>query len=263
MDIDVIEFGKYNEENNDLPERHGHKKGRKRRGKKVLLKLAGIIIIAVVILLSPIFSIKNITVTDMEAYTQSEICEIGGISAGENVFVTALTAAKKLESNPYFKTVSVKIGLPSSITVNIEERKVRGYISYMGSYLYIDEYGLVLDSKNNFKTRLPVFTGLEFSKFKVGEKLPVDNDKAFETVVEMTQILTKYDALEDVDSVDVKDVNNILIVCGSVQVKIGTTRELDQKIRIMHEILKQLTEDDRGTLDLTDLSKPLIFKYLT
>lgn len=262
MDTEVIDFEQYREETEQDSLKY-ERKGRKRKGKKRVLKVFGIILAVIIVLLSPIFSIKSINIDDMEAYTQSEICEMAGISVGENIFITALTAPKKLENNPYFKNVSVKIGLPSSITVNIEERKVRGYISYMGSYLYIDEYGLVLDSKNNFKTRLPVFTGLEFNKFKVGEKLPVDNDKAFGTVVELTQILTKYDALEEVDSVDVKDISNILITCGSVKVKIGTTRELDQKIRIMHEILKELTEDDRGTLDLSDLSKPLIFKYLT
>ena len=76
-------------------------------------------------------------------------------------------------------------------------------------------------------------------------------------------IKTLYDALEKVDSVDVKDTENITVTAGGVKVRLGQREDLDQKIRTMKEILAQLGEDERGTLDISDLSKPIIFKYLT
>lgn len=241
-----------------------YKRGRKNKKQKYLgLKITGAVVAVLIIMLSPLFDIKTINASEMVAYSKSEILETGGIKEGDNLFLTALTAARKLEKDPYFKNVDISISLPSVLNVNIEERRVRGYISYMGSYLYIDEYGLVMDSRTNFKENLPVFTGLEFSKFKVGEILEVEREEILETVVELTQIFTLYDALEKVDSVDVKDTDNITVTAGGVKVRLGRKEDLDQKIRTMKEVLAQIGEDERGTLDISDLSKPIIFKYLT
>ena len=68
---------------------------------------------------------------------------------------------------------------------------------------------------------------------------------------------------EKVDSVDVKDIENITVTAGGVKVKLGGRDDLDQKIRTMKEVLAQIGEEERGTLDISDLSKPIIFKYLT
>ena len=268
MSDNVIDLEQYRSEKEDTEKTYDepspYKRGRKDKKHKYLgLKTAGAVLAVVIIMLSPLFDIKSINVTEMVAYSKSEICDAGDIKEGENLFLTALTAGGRLEKDPYFKNVDISISLPSTLNVNVEERRVRGYISYMGSYLYIDEYGLVMDSRTNFKENLPVFTGLEFSKFKVGEVLEVEREEILETVVELTQIFTLYDALEKVDSVDVKDTENITVTAGGVKVRLGQREDLDQKIRTMKEILAQLGEEERGTLDISDLSKPIIFKYLT
>ncbi len=268
MSDKVIDFEQYrlekegDDKTNSEPSSY-KKRGNSKKHKYLGLKISGVLLAVVIIMISPLFDIKNINVTEMVAYSKNEICTIGDIKEGDNLFITAVTAAGKLEGDPYFKNVDIDISLPSTVSVNIEERRVRGYISYMGSYLYIDENGLVMDSKTNFKENLPVFTGLEFSKFKVGDILEVEREEVLETVVELTQIFTLYDALEKVDSVDVKDTGNITVTSGGVKVRLGGRDDLDQKIRTMKEVLAQIGEEERGTLDISDLSKPIIFKYLT
>ena len=48
-----------------------------------------------------------------------------------------------------------------------------------------------------------------------------------------------------------------------VEVNLGDMSNGDRKIRTMAEVIKNINENDRGSLDLSDLSKPIIFKYLT
>ena len=48
-----------------------------------------------------------------------------------------------------------------------------------------------------------------------------------------------------------------------MQIHLGSMENGDQKIRMMAEILKTIPEEDRGSLDLSDLSKPIVFQYLT
>ena len=38
---------------------------------------------------------------------------------------------------------------------------------------------------------------------------------------------------------------------------------MEEKIKTMSEAVKEIPDGDRGTLDLRDLSKPIIFKYST
>jgi len=264
LDNNVIDFEQYKKEKNKGNDSYPPKK--KKNNKKVgklLLKITGSLLVLAVIMLSPLFAIETIVTTDMIAYSKDEICIIGDIDTGDNLFLTALLSARKLEKDPYFENVDIEIGLPSTIKLNVTERRVRGYISYMGSYLYIDENGLVMDSKTSFKENLPVFTGLEFDKFKVGEVIEMEETETLDTVVSLTQMFTLYDALEKVDSVDVKDIENITVTAGGVKVKLGGRDDLDQKIRTMKEVLAQIGEEERGTLDISDLSKPIIFKYLT
>jgi len=61
----------------------------------------------------------------------------------------------------------------------------------------------------------------------------------------------------------VSDTENIIAYVKKIEVNLGDVSNSDQKIRTMGEIIKQIPEGDRGTLDLSDISKPIIFKYLT
>ena len=217
------------------------------------------------ILYSPVFTIQAIEVTEMKQYTKAEICEMIGLSQGQNLFAFSTRKAKeKLLSDPYFKSVTFSRKLPSTIALEIEERQVRGYVPYVGgAYLYIDEYGRVLDVQSYCKEALPIVKGLQFSTFQIGELLDTENPESFDIVVRIAQMMTKYEILDTVVELNVSDPNNITLTANKVQVKLGDISDYDQKIRTMVEVLKTLTPEDMGTLDLSDLSKPIIFKYLT
>lgn len=216
------------------------------------------------ILFSPIFSSKTIQCTELDKYTKAELLNLAGIQEGMNIFAVKFgSAKKKLLESPYIEEVSIKVSLPSTVAINIKERKVRGYVPYSGSYLYIDEYGRVLEVKKNFTEDLPLVTGLKFSSFQEGEILQVENRKSFEIVVMMAQMMTKYELLNMVVEVDVSDPDNIIAYVNKIEVYLGDGSDCDMKIRTMAEIIKNIPEGDRGTVDLSDMSKPLIFKYLT
>lgn len=249
--------------------RSGSQKKRARRPKgRLSFKsiIAALLFMAVAggILFSPIFSAATINCTEMESLTKAEILDMAGISEGMNLFAIRFgSAKKKLEASPYIGSVSIKMSLPNTITLDIKERKVRGYVPYSGSYLYIDEYGRVLDVKKSFSEKLPLVTGLQFSSFKEGEQLHVENEKSFEIVVMMAQMMTKYDLLDMVVEVDVSDPDNIIAYINKIVVYLGDSSDCDMKIRTMAAIIEEIPEGDRGSVDLSDITKPWVFKYLT
>ena len=252
-------------ENNDemTEEKFGNKPKRKVSSKK-LLYVGILAIIAVLVMLSPFFSIKTINVTDMERYGRDEILQMAGINEGKNIFLfSAIKSSKTLEQNTYFEKVKIKRTLPNTVSIDIKERRVRGYVPYMGSYLYIDEYGRVLEISSGFTKKLPVVEGLKFDSFTIGEKIDANNLDAFNVMVIIAQMMTKYELLDTVVKIDVSNTQNIKAYVNKIEVNLGDISNSDQKIRTMAEIVKKIPEGDRGTLDLSDISKPLVFKYLT
>ena len=231
---------------------------------KKILFLTVMVLAVFAVLLSPVFHIKQINITDMKKYSKEEICSMIGLGIGENLFAFSSQKANKiLCADTYVEGVKITKSFPSTINIEINERKVRGYVPYMDSYLYIDEYGRILEIKGSFTDPLPVVTGLNFDSFQLGEKIEADNKDAFDEVVVIAQVMTKYEMLDTVVKLDVSNTEKITAYVNKIEINLGNITNCDEKIRTMAAVVKQIPEKDRGSLDLSDLSKPIVFKYLT
>lgn len=248
---------------NGVPARRRKNPRRRKPSRFLLLCLIGLLLLAC-ISFSPLFSAKNIIVTNMEKYTKGEICEKIGLNPSSNLFLFSKSQAiKLLTKDPYIESVKITTKLPNTITIDIKERRVRGYVPYMGSYLYIDEFGRVLDIQTSFTKVLPIVKGLEFSSFQAGEVLEVTNKESLDVVVKIAQMMTKYELLDVVLSLDVSNTSQITAYVNQVEIRLGSIDNCDQKIRMLAEIIKTIPENDRGYLDLSDVNKSIVFQYLT
>ena len=136
----------------------------------------------------------------------------------------------------------------------------------MGSYLYIDETGRVLDVQEACHETLPVVKGLAFGSFTLGEVIPVENPEALDVVLNISQLMEKYELLDLVVEIDVSNPKSIYAYVNQVQIILGDMENGDTKIRYMAEVMKTIPKEDRGTLDLSELDKPngtVVFRYLT
>ncbi|WMI80281.1 cell division protein FtsQ/DivIB [Anaerotignum sp. MB30-C6] len=241
---------------------------RPKRGRGINPKfIIGFLLLVIIIsgiLFSPLFAVKEIRSEGVEHFTTTELAEMISLSPGENlIFFGKSKAIEILEQDPYIAQASLKKELPDTMVIQIKERKVRGYVPYMGAYLYIDEEGRVLETQNAFHEALPVVRGLKFDSFILGEVLPAENKDSLQVVLQMSQMMKKYDLLDMVVEIDVTDPKDTYAYVNKVEIRLGDMKDSDQKVRIMGEIMRTIPKEDRGTLDLRDLSKPIIFQYLT
>ena len=222
-----------------------------RIGKKGILTFLCVLAGICAFLVSPVFTIKNIEITEMEKYTKDEICEMVNIKEGMNMFLfNRFYAMKTLKSNTYIESAKISYKLPDTVAITIDERKVRGYVPYMGSYLYIDEEGRVLEVSSEMNRALPVVYGLNFSSFTLGEKIEAENKEAFDIMVNIAYLMSKYELLDMVVKIDVSNPDKILAYVNKVEVNLGDMSNGDRKIRTMAEVIKNINENDRGSLDL-------------
>lgn len=219
------------------------------------------------IIFSPIFAVQTIDVTEMEQYSQDEICDMIALRKGTNIFLYDKNQATEiLNQNHYIEYAEIIAELPNTLHININERKVRGYVPYAGSYLYIDEYGRVLDIQDEMKKALPVVYGLQFDQFRLGELLDTKNKESFNVVVLISQMITKYELLSNhinAMKIDVTDPQNIIANINQVEIRFGSVENCEQKMAYLSQILDKIPENDRGVLDLSDMSKPIVFQYLS
>lgn len=234
---------------------------------KVLIGIAFGLVVVAGLLFSPIFAAKEIVSEGAEHYTTSQLAEMIGLSEGDNIiFFGKGKAAETLEKDPYIEEAKVSMQLPDTMIIRVKERKVRGYVPYMGAYLYIDEAGRVLDVQDICQKSLPLVKGLEFSQFTKGEVIPVENHEGLRAVLHISQLMEKYELLDMVVEIDVSDPKNIYAYVNQVQIHLGDMENGDTKIRYMGEIMKTIPKEDRGLLDLSVLDNPnqsVVFQYLT
>ena len=257
IDIDLMEELDY------------YQKPKKKKGvdQKVVIGGALGLVVVIGLLLSPIFALKNVALEGASHYNEADICRMIGLSDGDNIlFFGKGKAAQTLEKDPYIADAKLSMRVPDTIVIEVKERKVRGYVPYMGSYLYIDEAGRVLDVQEACHDALPLVKGLEFGSFTLGEVIPVENPEALETVLYISQLIEKYELLDMVVEIDVSNQKNIYAYVNQVQIILGNMENGDTKIRYMAEVMRTIPKEDRGTLDLSELDKPhgtVVFRYLT
>ena len=236
---------------------------KKKNSAAVPVAFCCLVILAAIITLfmMPFFSIGEIRVTGNDSVTADQIKSYLTFKEGDNVFLFNKSKCKNtILDNHYIESVNINRILPSTVEITVNEYKLRGYVPYSGSYLFIDGEGRVLDVQEETTKSLPVVEGLKFSNVTVGEILQVDNPSAFETMVHLSKLFEKYELLSDVIRVDLTDVSDIHLYTGNVDINFGSFDDANRKLLMLIEVLKTFDTSVPGTINLT--ADKATYKYM-
>jgi hypothetical protein len=231
-----------------------------------LAVLGGFFAVATLSLLSPYLHIKETSIIGNETITDAEIMARAGITRTTNLLLYNTGRARKASlENYYIDSVVFTKAYPDSLTIQITERRLTGYVEYMqGKYLFLDENGRVLEIGGEMTEKLPVVTGLKFDRFRLGEPLPVENAAAFKTIVRYARLLNSFGLADKVSRLDVSDAGNARIIYNRVEFNVGDDRNADEKIRTMIEIVNNMPNAEliKGIVDLRRLTGQYVLKVL-
>ena len=96
-----------------------------------------IIIIAGIIfaLVSPIFNIKEIDVSNNEQIKTETIVSLSQLNLGQNIFkFNKNKVNKNIKTNAYIESVEIKRKLPNKVQIQIEERKQEYNVEFLNGY---------------------------------------------------------------------------------------------------------------------------------
>lgn len=191
----------------------------------------------------------TLTFTGSARYTSEELEEFffdSEIERNPFVFLFREKFSDKKEI-PFVETYDLEMLSLTDYKITIYEKKVVGYINYMGSNMYFDKDGIVVESSTDALEDVPLITGIDFGYIILHQKLPVENEKIFTVLLDVTQLIEKYDIVTD--KIYISPSFEITLTLSNVLVELGTEEDLNEKVKELKDILPKLM-DVKGTLDM-------------
>lgn len=197
------------------------------------------------------FSLKEVKVSDCE-YADEELIAAMVLerAPGDNTLALVLGCKlKPIEGIQFVDKIEIDYLSKNSVSVTVYEKALAGCVEYMNSYIYFDKDGIVLESSSSMVPGVPFIKGLEFDRWEVGKKLPIADERRFKAILNVTQLIEKYDL--DIDGIKFTASNELVLTHDKITIELGEGEYLEIQMMNLGSILEGL-EGKEGTLNMKD-----------
>ena len=234
-----------------------YEQARKKRRLRGRLLLAGLLLLVLSALACALyivatrFKVSSIYVEGNRHYTDEEIIRyvMDGPLGKNSLYLSLKYKNKGVTGVPFVETMDVSILTPTSIKISVYEKSIAGFVQYLDNYMYFDKDGIVVECSYDKTPGIPQVSGLSFDHVVLYEPLPVGNEEIFNRILDMTQLLGKYELTAD--KLHFSSDYEMSLYFGNVRVLLGDESEIDEKLMLLQTILPELT-DKKGRLDLSE-----------
>jgi len=216
----------------------------------IVLGIITVVLLAFDLILE-LFQVTTVYVEGNEHYSAQEIREMvqEGRFGDNSLYLSMRYSNRSITDIPFIETMDVDVLDRNTIKITVYEKALAGYVEYLGTYMYFDKDGVIVESSSMRTYGIPLVTGLSFDHFVMYEPLPVENEEIFQTILNVTQMLNKYEIVTDKIYFD--DSYNMVLYFGDVRVDMGSMDLLEEKIQRLDAILPQL-EGRSGILHMNN-----------
>ncbi len=192
---------------------------------------------------SPLFNIKTIEVQGNEKVTESEIISLSQIQIEQNTFqLNKRKIKKQIKQNAYIGKVKISRKLPSTLIIQVEERKPTYLLEYAGAYVYVDKQGYFLEIAQE-KLEIPVLQGAitEVSEFSVGNRLCTEDLETLSLVAQIMEVAEINELSNLITRIDISKPKNIKLIFEKQEktAYLGDNTNLNTKILTIKSILEK------------------------
>ncbi len=215
--------------------------------------LSGMIILVIIIAVVCVIRfchVKAVIVDGNIHYSDDQIADmvLEGPLGKNTVYLYLKYRDREIKDVPFIETMSVSIESRDTIRITVFEKSLAGYVEYMDRYIYFDRTGTVVESSQILTPGVPMVTGLVFDHCILYEPLPVEDPSLFEKVLDVSQLMNKYEL--HVDRIHFASDKSLILYFGQVEVMVGEDDFIDEKIMVLPDILSKL-EGKKGIIDLS------------
>ena len=213
----------------------------------VLLLLAG----AAALIVTKVFVVENVVVDGNELYSQEQIEQmlLDDEYSWNSLYVYLKYRFKDIGEVPFVDTMEVSLDNPKTVHIKVYEKGMLGYlyIDSIGQNAYFDKDGFVVETSSDVIEGVPKITGVKCDEVVLYEKLSLEKKGILKDLLNLTQLLKKYNLLPD--EIEYDSNMEPVLYYGTIQVDVGAEENLSQKVIRLSIILPQLSGLS-GTLHL-------------
>lgn len=228
----------------------------------ILLVAVALVLLAVIIfLINKGYVIKNTIIYGESAYSEESIRELFSryceeIGSNSYFYIETGALEKKITDElPYVKSVKIEKKAPDTLIFTIEGEVAQAYIEHLGSYYLLNSDMKVLEKLDSEPIRprlirLDIELPLEIS---VGSVMlfPEDGSMDAETYARIYSALESSGVRERVEFLNVRNKFDLsMILHGGVDVKIGSVKDIEEKLKTLNTWLEDNPDEIRSTLNL-------------
>ncbi|MBQ6847349.1 MAG: FtsQ-type POTRA domain-containing protein [Clostridia bacterium] len=213
------------------------------------------ICVGAVLSLTVFFNIEHISIKGSKIYSAEEILKASELSKKNNLFATSEnTVEEKIKAKlPYVESIDFKRELPHTLTVTVKDAVEFANYKLGEKYYKVTSSGWVLEELYEKPENLMLITAQKV-KCRVGSEV------IFEDITQKTLVDDIIKSLENekikVNEIDTTNIVGIsLIVDNRFEVNLGTANNINEKIKHLGGMIKELPEDEKGKIDLSIWSK--------
>ncbi len=240
---------------------------KKKKRIKLMLKFTAllIIIIAGIIfaLVSPIFNIKEINVSNNNQINTETIISLSQLNLGQNIFkFNKNKVNKNIKTNAYIESVEIKRKLPNKVQIQIEERKQEYNVEFLNGYAYINNQGYILQISEE-KQALPTIQGISTPDEQIveGNRLNSEDLEKLEVIIQIMNICKNYELDSKITNIDISTKNEYTLYLEEEKktIYLGDKSNLSNKMLYVQVIIEE-NRGKEGTIfvngDLNNNFKP-------
>ena len=230
------------------------------RGHKSLFIIGGMLTVFLAVIVAVfIYIIKNYTVTTIYVegnihYTNEEIIDMvmEGHYGNNSLLLSLVYKDKSITDIPFIEKMDVSVMDPNTIKSEVYEKALAGYVEYLERYMYFDKDGIVVESSYEKTDGVPMVAGLKFDYVVVHERLPVEDEAIFASILNITQLVNKYNL--SVDRIYFGSDGSLTLYFDEVKAALGAGDNLDEKIMKLQYMLPSLV-GEKGTLHMENYTE--------
>ncbi len=215
-----------------------------RKGKKILtfaLCICLVLSLIAVIFLKT-FEIREFTVTGGSRYYEQEIKEFLITKPTDKISLFFWLHMRMFGYGeiPFVEKIETELTGRRSVEVTVHDKIVTGCVEQMGSYLYFDRDGMVVESSKIKLPDVPVVSGLKFSKIVLFEQMVTAKEGIFDVILDLTRLIQKQELIVSEIAFD-KDYAVTLHIDGN-QILLGKREQYDEVLSVLKSIVSTLGE---------------------
>ncbi len=138
----------------------------------VMTALSLVVATAYFVINSDLWLIKSISVTGNKNVSAQKVSRLAGVGKRTNLIrISPGSIVEKLKTNPWISDATVSRYLPSTLSIDIVERKPFACVKQGGRIFIMDDRGYVVSApKKMMKEAVPVIDGVKLKSVEVGSR---------------------------------------------------------------------------------------------